>query len=80
MALKFDRPLSDQSATSREASHSYITLMYVFNGLGTRGVLMAPSAFIVGLYDFIDLKKQLPDAVAINRFESYFCNPKKTYV
>ena len=50
--------------------------LYVFNGLGTRGVMMAP-LLSKWLYDFIELKKQLPEAVAINRFESYFCNSKK---
>jgi len=53
--------------------------MYVFNGLGTRGVLMAP-LLSKWLYDFIDFKKELPEAVAINRFEAYFCNPNKAYV
>ncbi|MFQ3340581.1 MAG: glycine oxidase [Flavobacteriaceae bacterium] len=51
----------------------------VFNGLGTRGVMMAP-LLSEWLYDFIELKKQLPEAVAINRFESYFSNPKKQHV
>ena len=53
--------------------------LYVFNGLGTRGVMMAP-LLSKWLYDFIELKKQLPEAVAINRFESYFSNPKKEHV
>ena len=53
--------------------------LYVFNGLGTRGVLMAP-LLSCWLHDFIHLKKELPQAVAINRFEAYFCIPNKSYV
>ena len=60
-------------------NHPLHNNLYVFNGLGTRGVLMAP-LLSSWLYEFIDFKKELPDAVAINRFETYFCNPKKTYV
>jgi len=29
------------------------------------------------LYEFIDFRKQIPNEVAIDRFESYFSNPKK---
>lgn len=53
--------------------------LYVFNGLGTRGVLMAP-LLSCWLYDLIHFKKELPQAVAINRFEVYFCKPNKSYV
>ena len=77
MALKFDLPFRTDGLYW--GIILYITILYVFNGLGTRGVLMAP-LLSSWLYEFIDLKKELPDAVAINRFETYFCNPKKTYV
>lgn len=60
-------------------NHPLHNNLYVFNGLGTRGVLMAP-LLSCWLYEFIDFKKELPDAVAINRFETYFCNPIKTHV
>ena len=53
--------------------------LYIFNGLGTRGVLMAP-LLSKWLFDFISEKKELPQAVAINRFETYFSSPKKKHV
>jgi len=59
--------------------HPTLKNLYIFNGLGTRGVMMAP-LLSKWLYDFIELKKQLPEAVAINRFESYFCNSNKEHV
>jgi hypothetical protein len=49
--------------------------MFIFNGLGTRGVLMAP-LLSKWLFESINEGKQIPNEVAINRFESYFSNPK----
>jgi len=40
---------------------------YILNGLGTRGLLMAP-LLSKWLYDFIELDKALPKEVNINRF------------
>ena len=60
----------------RHPKHSNL---YVFNGLGTRGVLMSP-LLSYWLYEFINSEKVLPQAVAINRFETYFCNPNKNDV
>ena len=53
--------------------------LFVFNGLGTRGVLMAP-LLSKWLYEFIEEGKQIPNEVAIHRFESYFCNPNRKHV
>ena len=47
--------------------------LYLLNGLGTRGVLMAP-LLSQWLIDFIENKKQIPSEVVIDRFESYFSN------
>jgi glycine/D-amino acid oxidase-like deaminating enzyme len=55
--------------------HPKLNNMYLFNGLGTRGVLMAP-LLAHWLYCFINNQKELPTAVAIDRFESYFSKPK----
>ena len=45
--------------------------MYVINGLGTRGVLIAPSMAEL-LYGFIECNTPLPDEININRFEYLF--------
>ena len=53
--------------------------LYVFNGLGTRGVLMGP-LLADWLFQFMEYQKDLPSEVAIDRFETYFSNPKTPYV
>ncbi len=53
--------------------------LYIFNGLGTRGVLMAP-LLSQWLLHFIEERKQIPNEVAIDRFESYFSSPKIKHV
>ena len=55
--------------------HPVHSNLYAFNGLGTRGVLMAP-LLSQWLFDFIEKDKQIPNEVVIDRFESYFSNPK----
>ena len=45
--------------------------MYVLNGLGTRGVLIAPS-MAESLYEFIESNTPLPEEIDINRFASVF--------
>ena len=45
--------------------------MYVLNGLGTRGVLIAPSMAEL-LYEFIESNVPLPDEINISRFKSLF--------
>lgn len=50
--------------------------LFVFNGLGTRGLLMGP-LLSDWLYQFIEENKELPTSVAIDRFQSYFSNPIK---
>ena len=50
--------------------------IYVFNGLGTRGVLIAP-LLAHWMYSFLEEKKELLPEIAIDRFETYFSNPKK---
>jgi glycine/D-amino acid oxidase-like deaminating enzyme len=45
--------------------------MYVLNGLGTRGVLIAPS-MAESLYEFIESNTPLPEEIDINRFTSVF--------
>ena len=49
--------------------------LYVFNGLGARGVLMGP-LLAKWMYSFVEEKKKLPPEIAIERFETYFSNPK----
>ena len=60
-------------------AHPEHSNVYVFNGLGTRGVLMAPM-LSKWLYESIHEGKQIPQEVAIDRFESYFCRPNKIHV
>lgn len=48
-------------------SISGIPNAYIFNGLGTRGLLMAP-LLSNWLYDFIAFKKPLPESVDVKRF------------
>ena len=60
-------------------AHPEHSNVYVFNGLGTRGVLMAPM-LSKWLYKSIHEGKQIPQEVAIDRFESYFCRPNKIHV
>jgi glycine/D-amino acid oxidase-like deaminating enzyme len=55
--------------------HPLHSNIFILNGLGTRGVLMAP-LLSKWLMKYIDEGKQIPNEVAINRFESYFSNPK----
>ena len=55
--------------------HPLHSNMFILNGLGTRGVLMAP-LLSKWLFESINEGKQIPNEVAINRFESYFSNPK----
>jgi glycine/D-amino acid oxidase-like deaminating enzyme len=48
--------------------------MFIFNGVGTRGVLMSP-LLSQWLFEFIENNKKLPASVNINRFENkYFRN------
>lgn len=56
--------------------HPQYKNLFVFNGFGTRGVLMGP-LLSQWLYAYIEDKKELPKEVAIDRFETYFSNPKK---
>jgi len=49
--------------------------LYIFNGLGSRGVLMGPS-LAKWMYKFVVEKKKLYPELAIDRFETYFSNPK----
>lgn len=56
--------------------HPQYKNLFVFNGLGTRGVMMG-HLLSQWLYTFIERKKELPTEVAIDRFETYFSNPKK---
>jgi hypothetical protein len=43
--------------------------IHILNGLGTRGVMLAP-AMAIDLYDYIENDKPLDRAININRFES----------
>jgi glycine/D-amino acid oxidase-like deaminating enzyme len=45
--------------------------MYVLNGLGTRGVLIAP-AMAEALYAFIETDTPLAEEIDINRFSTVF--------
>ena len=58
--------------------HREIRSLFVFNGLGTRGVLMAP-LLSKWLYEFIEKGKHLPEEVAIERFENYFSSRKEPH-
>lgn len=58
--------------------HPIYSNLYLFNCLGTRGVLIAPM-LSKWLLEFIEYKKQIPIEVAIDRFESYFSSPKTKY-
>jgi hypothetical protein len=44
--------------------------------MGTRGVLMGP-LLAKWMYNFIVEKKKLCPEIAIDRFETYFSNPRK---
>ena len=50
--------------------------IYVFNGMGTRGVLMGP-LLAKWMYNFVVGGKKLYPEIAIDRFETYFSNPRK---
>ena len=50
--------------------------IYVFNGMGTRGVLMGP-LLAKWMYNFVVGEKKLWPEIAIDRFETYFSNPRK---
>jgi len=50
--------------------------IYVFNGMGTRGVLMGP-LLAKWMYNFIVGGKKLCPEIAIDRFDTYFSNPRK---
>tara|TARA_Y100000768_G_scaffold383464_1_gene365672 strand:- start:329 stop:1381 length:1053 start_codon:yes stop_codon:yes gene_type:complete len=47
--------------------------LFVFNGLGTRGILMAP-LLAKWFYEHIEAKKNLPSMVSIQRYQTYFSN------
>lgn len=49
-------------------AHPEIKNMYLFNGLGTRGVLMAP-LLSKWLINQIELDEQIPETVNLNRFD-----------
>ena len=57
-------------------SHPVEKRLFVFNGLGTRGLLMGP-LLAEWLYQFIEENKELPTSVAIDRFQSYFSSQLK---
>tara|TARA_X000001036_G_scaffold87660_1_gene79709 strand:+ start:827 stop:1894 length:1068 start_codon:yes stop_codon:yes gene_type:complete len=59
--------------------HPTYSNLYLFNGLGTRGVLMAP-LLSNWLLEFIEERKQIPDEVSVDRFESYFSSTIIKYV
>ena len=59
--------------------HPLHSNLYILNGLGTRGVLMAP-LLSNWLIEFIEKREQIPNEVVINRFESYFSSPKTMHV
>ncbi|MDA9037939.1 FAD-binding oxidoreductase [Flavobacteriaceae bacterium] len=59
--------------------HPQYKQLYVFNGLGTRGVLMGP-LLATWLFQFMEHQKEFPPEVGIDRFETYFSNPKTQYV
>ena len=50
-------------------AHPTVKHLYVFNGLGTRGVMIAPK-YAQKLLEFIEEGKQLPKEVAITRFDN----------
>ena len=56
-------------------SHPKQKNLYIFNGLGSRGVLMGP-LLAKWMYKFVVEKKKLYPELAIDRFETYFSNPK----
>ena len=56
-------------------SHPKQKNLYIFNGLGSRGVLMGP-LLAKWMYKFVVDKKKLYPELAIDRFETYFSNPK----
>jgi len=60
-------------------NHPLHSNLNILNGLGTRGVLMAP-LLSHWLLEFIEKREQIPNEVAINRFESYFSNLKTKHV
>ena len=49
-------------------THNQYTNLHLFNGMGSRGVLTAPTA-ANWLFKHIDGQKSLPEEVDINRFE-----------
>lgn len=55
-------------------THPEFKRLHIFNGLGTRGGMMAP-LLATQLYDWINKGKELSKEIDIHRFESYFCNP-----
>ncbi|MGA0273823.1 MAG: NAD(P)/FAD-dependent oxidoreductase [Flavobacteriaceae bacterium] len=59
-------------------AHPQAPNIFVFNGLGTRGVLMAP-LLSKWLYEFIEKGKQLPEELSIDRFENYFSTRLEPY-
>ena len=59
--------------------HPLHSNLNILNGLGTRGVLMAP-LLSHWLFEFIEKREQIPNEAAINRFESYFNNLKTKHV
>lgn len=57
-------------------AHPLEKRLFIFNGLGTRGLLMGP-LLADWLYRFIEENKELPTSVTIDRFQSYFSSPFK---
>lgn len=54
--------------------HPEINNLYIFNGLGTKGVLIAPF-FASQLYNFIEHQTPLHPEADIHRYIKYFSNP-----
>ena len=55
-------------------NHPLNNKLFILNGMGTRGVLMAP-LLSQWLYEYIENQSKLPEAVDVKRFEiNYFRN------
>ena len=54
--------------------HPLNNKLFILNGMGTRGVLMAP-LLSQWLYEYIENQSKLPEAADVKRFENnYFSN------